>query len=264
MAAARALITGASGLVGSWVLRHWDVPGLEAVPLGSADADLLAPNAMTHLLAEHQADAVVHLAWSASGRADYRETDDNERWRAATLELVDAAEHTGTPLWLTGTVVDDAGADAPDAYSRAKAALRRDVADRVAAGQVGWLQPFYVFDEVRRRPGVVAHALAAAERGEPVTLQTPDTTHDFVHASDVGRAVVTAVRHALRGEVPIGSGRLRTVAALVTALGVPWTPSSQTNQPAAEPAHAEHAADVARLRAVGWAPTRTEELFTDD
>ena len=266
--AARALITGGTGLIGSWVVHHWDVPALDPVPLGSADHDLLAPGAMASLLDDYQPDVVVHLAWSASGRADYRHSDDNVRWRAATRDLVSASERTRTRLWLTGTVVDDES-DAPDAYSREKAGLRRELEGHVAAGSIGWLQPFYVVDEVRRRPGLVAHALAAAERSEPVALQTPDAAHDFVHASDVGSAVVAAVRHGLSGQVPIGSGRLHTVAALVAALGVPWIPAEQPSatdhEPrAAPPAHAEQPADVARLRAVGWEPTRTEELFADD
>ena len=60
-------------------------------------------------------------------------------------------------------------------------------------------------------------ATSARERGETLHLRSPHQAHDFVHASDVGRAIVAAVAHDLMGEVQIGSGRLHTVAELVTA-----------------------------------------------
>ena len=64
--AAVALITGATGLIGSHVLATWDVGDLEPVPVSSATTDLLVPGAATALVADHRPAVVVHLAWSAS------------------------------------------------------------------------------------------------------------------------------------------------------------------------------------------------------
>jgi nucleoside-diphosphate-sugar epimerase len=256
--AGTALITGASGLVGSWVLHHWS--GTRTTPLAvrHADVDLLVPGSATDLVARTEPTQVVHLAWSASGRPDYRTTDDNERWVDTTLELVDAARAAGARVWLTGTVVDDE-VDATDAYTRAKVRLKESLLPSIEQGAVGWLRPFYVFDEVRRRPAVVDLARAARDRGEAIHLRSPHQAHDFVHASDVGRAVVAAVAHGLTGEVQIGSGRLHTVAELVTRLGADWSADEDPAAPA--PTHTDETADITRLIRTGWAPTRTEELF---
>ncbi|MEO5852620.1 MAG: NAD(P)-dependent oxidoreductase [Nocardioides sp.] len=258
--ASAAVITGATGLLGSWVLSHWDVPGVTPVPVSGSDVDLLARGAATDLLARTQPAYVVHLAWCASGRPDYRGSSDNDRWVEASLELVAAARAMGSAVWLTGTVVDETR-EALDAYSRAKARLKTTLASDIGSGAVGWLRPFYVFDEKWRRPGVVDHAVAARDRGEPVQLQTPAQAHDFVHASDVGSAIVTAVGHGLTGEVPIGSGALHTVADVVTALGGEWSAATEVPR---EQAHLEHVADTHRLTALGWGPTRTEEFFAHD
>ena len=257
--AARALITGASGLIGRWVLHHWGDTPVEPVPVRHAEVDLLAPGAAADLVARSGATHVVHLAWSASGRADYRTADDNDRWVEATLALVGAARAAGRAVWLSGTAVDDE-AEGADAYTRSKARLKTTLAPLLADSSVGWLRPYYVFDEARRRPTLVDLALTAHERGDTIHLRSPHQRHDFVHASDVGRAIVASVAHGLAGEVPIGSGSLRSVADLVTRLGTPW--SADAAQQTAPPTHSGETADTTRLAAVGWAPTRTEEFFT--
>ena len=254
-----ALITGASGLLGSWTLHHWDLAGMRPVAVRSSDVDLLRPDAAADLLSRTSPAAVVHLAWCASGQPDYRTSGDNERWLSASVELAQACARSGIPLWLTGTAVDDT--EGQDAYTRAKAALRQKLRAEIEGDAVGWLRPFYVFDEQQRRPGLVQHALRARDESRPAELQSPDSRHDFVHASDVGRAIVSAVAHGLTGVVPIGSGRVRRVAELVDALGVPWHSGSRS-----EPAHThlDVAADISRLRAIGWKPSRTEEFFGHD
>jgi hypothetical protein len=75
----------------------------------------------------------------------------------------------------------------------------------------------------------------------------------------VGAAVLAVVRHGLRGVVPIGSGRTRSVRELVEALRVEWVPTIGADT--LGPQYHE-AADTTRLRALGWAPYQTERLFS--
>ena len=258
--AASVLITGAGGLIGSLVLRHWSNPAFVPLPVRSADTDLLVPGNAARLVDTVRPDNVVHLAWCASGTAGYRHSDDNARWLSASLELHQACRATGAAFWATGTVVDQE--DEPvDAYAAAKSELRGRLTADVQAGAIGWLRPFYVFDETAGMPSLVAHALEARRSGTPVQLQTPGRTHDFVHAYDVARAVEVAVTHGLTGEVPIGCGSPHRVSDLVDALGVAWLPTADADT---STAHAEDVADLTRLRNLGWVPTRTEEFFGHD
>jgi nucleoside-diphosphate-sugar epimerase len=253
-----ALITGAGGLIGQQVLRHWDLVEVLPQAVHHSSDDLLAPGVPTELVTRVAPSIVVHLAWAASGDPGYRTSADNDRWVLASLELASACRAAGAWFVATGTPLDLGGA-ATDAYSSAKLELWRQLEPAVRAGEITWLRPYYVVDPDRRRPVLVEQALRARESGGSLVLRTPDSRHDFIHASDVGRAVVTALRHRLFGEVPIGSGQLRRVRDLVTALGVSWS-SDPGGSDTAPPQHHE-AADIRHLLELGWSPVSTQKLF---
>jgi nucleoside-diphosphate-sugar epimerase len=252
--AACALITGSSGLIGSHTIASWSVPGLDPVPVDRRRDDLLTPGTATSLIERLRPAVVVHLAWVASGTADYRTSADNERWVSASLEIEAACRDTDALLIATGSPLDRESASS-DAYSAAKRALWRALEPAVTAGEIGWLRPFYVFDPTRRRPAVLEQAYSAAT---PLPLRTPHSRHDFIHAADVGRALSVAVAYRLSGEVPIGSGRLRTVGELLTAAGKSWTAAAD---PQPSPPQRHEAADIQRLTELGWTPSTTENFF---
>jgi nucleoside-diphosphate-sugar epimerase len=253
-----ALITGADGLIGQHVLRHWNIDGVLPEAVHHQSHDLLEPGVATQLVSRVAPSIVVHLAWAASGDPEYRTSSDNGRWVRASLELAGACRAAGAWFVATGTPLDLGGA-ATDAYSSAKLELWHRLEPAVKASEITWLRPYYVVDPNRRRPALVEQALRARDSNTSLVLRTPDSQHDFVHASDVGRAVVTALQWGLRGEVPIGSGSLRRVRDLVAALGVSWSPAPDHSDAAPPQHHA--AANIRRLLKLGWLPVSTQKLF---
>jgi nucleoside-diphosphate-sugar epimerase len=253
------LITGAGGLIGTWLCRRLESEHVSVTAVRRPETDLLRAGVPTTMIEDARPDAVVHLAWSASGDPNYRESEDNERWVEATVELLDACRKRDVMLWATGTAVDG-NAGAADAYARSKADLHRRMAAEIDDGTVGWLRPYYVFDDVAGRPSLVAQALWARDHDETLVLRHPDGEHDFVHAADVASAVALAVRHRAMGELPIGSGTTHRVCECVEALGARWT--SSANPPPEWSAHDHEAADISRLTSIGWSPTTTQEFFS--
>lgn len=253
-----ALITGASGVLGRHLLAQW-TSDLEPVAVEHRFVDLLTPGSGAALVARLRPQAVIHLAWTASGTTGYRTSRDNERWVDASLEMAEASRVVGARFLATGTALDSSAPG--DAYSSAKRRLGDALKPRFCTGRITWLRPYYVVDPDRRRPELVAQALAAAEADVPIVLRTPGAQHDFVHASDAARAIAVALDAPLVGEVPIGSGTTRSVRDLVEALGVPWQPAQE---PPKNLPHHHEAADTSGLRARGWQPIRTEELFNRD
>jgi len=250
------LITGGSGLVGRHVVAAWPV-GLDRTTVSSSTHDLLSPGAFGRLVRERRPEVVVHLAWSASSTPGYRTSAANDAWRTASLDAARACLDLGVRFVGTGTVVD--ARPGADPYTDAKAGLRGDLAAEIAAGDITWLRPHHVFDPAEPSPAVLRAAAAAQAAGRPVDLATPHAMHDFVHAADVGRAVVATVVHGLAGVVDIGSGRLRAVSTLVEAGGSTWT----TSAPPVD-VHGGTRADTAPLRATGWLPSETEGYFAHD
>lgn len=250
---ARVLITGASGLIGRRVVEAFGSGGAdELIPLGRADVDLLAPEGWRQALDVHRPDVIVHLAWSASSLADYREHEDNWSWVRSTIDGADFAAERGIRFLGTGTSVDSA--PAADAYSRSKAAARDELAPRIATGELGWLRPFYVFDEDRPSPAVLRAALDAKAADVPVRLSSPDSRHDFIHARDVASAIRTIVDAGLMGSLDLGSGATSSVAEFVEAFSCSWLPTGAPSSAAST----EAIADVAAIRAAGWTPAVTD------
>lgn len=257
----RFLLTGATGLIGTQVSAAWQPRHGDLLPSSpSIDGiDLLAPGGAEQLLQHYRPDAVVHLAWCASGRSDYRHSDDNRRWLRATVELERACRAQNVDLALTGTPLDSAGAPG-DAYSAAKSELLRIFTEDVRAGRLTWLRPFYVFDPDAGRPRLVEQAVAARTAGSVLTLETPAVQQDFIHAADVGSGIALALAEGLTGPVDIATGRLRRVDALVHCLGVQTRAANQT---VGSRFQAGVPADPSALLGLGWRPTRTEEFFHD-
>lgn len=239
------------------MLKHW-CSDLEPVVVRRHQADLLVPGASWTLTLGMRPSVVLHLAWTASGTAGYRSSPDNERWVETSLELREAARAVGARYIATGTGVDDT---APvDAYAAAKQRLRQALGEDIGQHAIAWLRPFYVTDPEGGRPELVAHALHMKSKNRTAALRTPYALHDFVHVADAARAIALVVSRGVQGAVDIGAGRLRPVHELVTALGVPWRADDTTPAPTAQ---VHTPADTAVLRAAGWWPTMTEELFQD-
>lgn len=255
-------MSGATGLIGSSVLEAWSATDTELVTVGRSEVDILDPGALATFVKRMAPDSVLHLAWSAGGTAGYREAPENDQWVTISREVATVCLDSGIRFIGTGTVLDDAEdrEDGSDRYARSKRTLRAELGDALAAGRVTWLRPFYVFDPQRHRPGVLRAARDASTTDQPVRLLSPDSAHDFVHVSDVARAIEAVVTHEVKGVVDIGSGTTHRVADLVTRAGYAWVPADSTE----DPEHDDRTAHLEPLVTTGWAPTHTERFFGDE
>ncbi len=61
------IVTGATGFLGRHVVKALAEAGENVIGLGRADYDLLVPGAAEKMLADHQPDAVLHLAAKVGG-----------------------------------------------------------------------------------------------------------------------------------------------------------------------------------------------------
>ena len=143
----RVYLTGASGFVGSNIVRVFDAHGAELVRPGHADVDVTDGAAVARSVAAAAPDAIVHAAIWNDPPALLR--DRRRAWGSyvgATRNLVDAANAAGAHLVLVstdwvfdgtqGSATEDEPPNPINPYGFLKAACELVVTERADRGTV--------------------------------------------------------------------------------------------------------------------------------
>ena len=258
-----ALITGADGFIGRHLLQrassdNWS-QDLNLVPWSrSVEGDVLDPEVFESVIESVDPEALIHLAWLRTGRANYETDPANEIWANATIAIIDQCERNG--LWFIGVgtgLETDAKADETP-YLVAKQRIYRRLQSATPALTWTWLRPHWVFCAEEHRPRVVRAAFEQVSRGEVFTPASPESNLDFVHVIDVVDGILYVLHNGLLGVQDLASGETRTVAELLATLGYPCT--SVTDRDSKRP---NSDASLERLIALGWKPQETTRLFME-
>lgn len=287
----RILLTGAGGFLGSRALAALLAAGHEVHAVGRGGpqgqtltrtqgaagdgqltwhrVDLTDPRATGTLVADVQAEHLLHMAWYVE-HGLYWQAPENLTWVEATLQLLRGfvaaggrrAVMAGTCAeyeWSRERYPESAPLEPSTLYGVAKDATRR-VAERFAANQeieFAWGRIFTPYGpgevEGRLLPSVILPLLA----GEPVPAPDGANVRDLMYADDVARAFTAILESDVQGAVNVGSGQPTSIRELIelTAEAVGRPELVQWGAlPRREGEPAELVADVARLeREVGFA-----------
>ena len=197
---------------------RWRVPEVLPVEEVVPGIDLLEPGAAEAVTDACEPDVVLHLAWVASSTPGYRNHPDNPRWRRATADW--AALCLDRSIWFVGTgTVAEVDSPGADAYTAAKVGIWSDLRPHIDEDRMTWLRPHFVFDPHLGRPEAMAEINRAIAQDRTPELRSPLAAHDFIHVEDVASAIALVISEGFRGLVPVGSGRLHSVAQLARAAG---------------------------------------------
>ncbi len=225
----RIVITGASGFIGGYTLRAALAAGHEIHALGrTAPAhpgvafhacDLIDGTGLRALMAAIRPEALLHLAWYAEP-GKFWTAPENLDWVAASLRLTRAfAESGGTRLVVAGTcaeydwshaLLDEATTPLRPAtlYGKAKAGLF-DLLHAAAPAlglSLGWGRIFVPYGPGDRPERLIGALIAALREHRPADFSAGTQERDFIHAADVGAALVALLASTATGPVNIGSG----------------------------------------------------------
>lgn len=226
------LITGANGFIGCALTDHlraraYVVTGLARSRPAELVSDLLEPDLPAATLAGRRFDAVVHLASPSRGN---KTADAEAEETAAVINLVQALGQNGRPPFLFFSTADELGdlaltpqsETAPVApmndYGRAKRAARLALEEWASENAQPYtvFRLFNVYGEGQDQM-LVSYLTAGAKAGGPLTISAHEKIRDYIHVSDVCRAVEAwlqqpRTRHSL---YHVGTGRGTCTAELV-------------------------------------------------
>jgi UDP-glucose 4-epimerase len=275
----RALVTGASGFIGSRLCTRLVQAGADVFAVSRserADDDLrwtttdLADNEAVQLLVrEVKPDLIFHLASHVSGS---RELDailptlrDN---LVSTVNVLLAAAQTGCKrIVLAGSLEEPDIADdghpvpvSPYAAAKFAATAYAGMFHRLHGVPVVVLRIFMVYGPGQRdETKLVPYVITSLLRGEPPSLSSATRPVDWVYVDDVVEGFArSATREGLIGEVvDVGSGILTPVRTVVEEIALLLRPSVEPRFGALRdrPNERIRVADVNRTRSLlGWVP----------
>lgn len=306
----RVVVTGGAGYIGSHAVRALTDAGhavavlddlsaghAAAVPAGVpvVQARIHDRAAVATLLADHQADAVMHFAaWLAVGESVQKPIDYYQNNVAGTLSVLDAMRETGVKRFIFSSTcavygepsrvpIDETLDKQPiNAYGETKLTIERALPHLERAHGIKWIALRY-FNAAGAHPDgsigedhadeihLIPLAIRAANGGAPLKVfgedyPTPDGTclRDYIHVSDLADAHIRALealeRGAPSGAFNVGTGTPHSVRSVIDTVsrvvGRPVGWQSAPRRPG-DPAVLYAAADRARNE-LGWRPNYTD------
>jgi nucleoside-diphosphate-sugar epimerase len=241
------LLTGATGFIGCHAARALLARGHEvrvAVREGSGTSRIreilpslerVTCNLWSATPAELEAlcegvELVLHTAWYAVP-GQYLSAHENLECTAGTLRLIEAAADARVRRFVgVGTCFEYEFTEHPLAESSPVAPQSLYAASKLAARFQGeqlarnlglsfaWARLFYLYGPYEDERRLVPAVIRAFLRGQPADITSGRAVRDFLHAADVGRALVAIAESPLTGVVNVGSGAPVTIRTIVETL----------------------------------------------
>jgi UDP-glucuronate decarboxylase len=240
----RVLVTGASGFVGSHVVKTLIDQGHDVTALARPESSLwrlddvagrfrvvrsdsTAPASLLAPLEGWRPEACVHLAWYAVP-GEYLQSPENVTSLTLSLRMLDELVVAGCEhVVMTGTCYEydtEAGVLREDGPMRpvtiyAASKLAAKMIGELRAAQLGvgftWARLFYLYGPFEDDRRLVPAVIRAMLEGREFPATTGTQVRDYLHVEDVAGALCALATQRVAGTYNVCSGKQVTVAELI-------------------------------------------------
>lgn len=264
----KVVLTGAQGFIGSLVANEIADGGHDLLPLGRGhrmhdmpwrDIERFGP------------DACIHAAWIATPGI-YQDSPLNAFHRQWSWDLVTRLCDMGVKHFvILGTCAEYAPADHPlnedadsvrprTSYAREKHALHTLIAPwlQARAASLAWLRIFFPYGPSEHPDRLISELSRRFKDGtfSPQLLREPAAVRDYIHVSDVARAISTVTEAQVNGTINVGSGVGVSLAVLANLVSQRYGCAAAPFRDFASDAVSGESvvADNTKLKRLGWVP----------
>lgn len=228
----RLLITGASGFIGRYILDEFsNSEGFDIHAIAQHQIEKFA-KVTWHLGDLHdqqfrlsvidkiQADTLLHLAWYTNPK-DYLTSPENYQWLKTSLSLVEQFTKYGRRVIVSGSCAEydwNAGKvcnelttprNPSSVYGESKCALYSALRTLQSVTQflLCWPRIFFAYGPGEPGSKLLPSAITAMLNRNSFTLNAGNLERDYIHVTDIAKAMVLVLKNKYNGPVNIGTGK---------------------------------------------------------
>ena len=230
----RIFLTGGTGFIGRYVLKHLEKEGYNILLLTRASKENISSiikskkvdivsgnlsdiNKWKNKLIQFKPDTTIHLAWE--GIPDYGVKISIKNLKYGLSLFEELAELGCKKIICTGScweygqnqgkISEDLPIKPSNAFTAAKNALYwlgREIAKENNI-QFIWTRLFYVYGPGQRENSLIPYIIKCVKEGKKPKIETPSARNDFIYVEDVAKAIVAILENCNQSTVyNIGSG----------------------------------------------------------